>query len=150
MPQTATSSSASEENRMSTNNNKGFEVEEKLRKIFHAHKVEWDCIDFATKKTFYECKSAQIFLLVKNGGSRGGRMTSHCGRFKIDKSNHMLLRLKADEYNKHAKYVFAAMIGQNFIYKVLSWSDVDAMMRKNHPGVFTQLRFREVFKEEIR
>lgn len=138
--------------------NPGYAVEERMRRQLRATKSLYDAIDFETKRVCFECKSAQLVALTKNGnhcrrrsdGSvRGNKMviTTRMGRFHIDLANHNMLKSLAESRGKIAKYVFCATLGKQAIKKVLSWEAVDALLDKSQQQC--SLTIRQVWKEEI-
>ncbi len=122
-----------------------------MRKWFRA-KSHWaDWVDFQTKGVLYECKSCNLLNGWKNANSRRpfrvkrnvDIRSSHLGRFQIDLENHARLKAEADEAKKKAKYVFVITVGNQRIWRLKPWEDVDSMIKKDKPRVF--LHIRDVF-----
>jgi hypothetical protein len=139
---------------MSTNNQQGYAVEAQMRKMLRAKECLYDEIDFTTKRYAYECKSARIFNLNKNNGNqkRSFKRNPHkpisslqLGRFMIKRENHVKLKLTAQELNLTPRYLFVLHLGKQTIKKVISWEEVNILMKPDKNT--TCLRIRDIWPE---
>ena len=112
--------------------NKGYQVEERLRKFFKGVTSPLDEVDFETSTSLYEVKSCKIFNRCYNANHlRKYKKKPHkkiethqLGRFFVLTDNHIAIQLKALQVNKAAKYIFVIRVGNQIIFKIVPWSDI--------------------------
>ncbi len=120
--------------------NKGYKVEERLRKFFKGVTSSLDEVDFETSTSLYEVKSCNIFNKCYNSNhlrkykhSPHKKIETHqLGRFQILTDNHIALYLRALQINKAAKYIFVIRVGNQIIFKIVPWSDIKITNDKDY------------------
>ena len=130
--------------------NQGLDVQNRMMKWFRGNVHPIPAVDFATKTTFYEVKSCNLFNKCHNANSKRKFRTkphkniiSHqFGRFQIRSDNHFDLKNLADKYNKLAKYIFVVVIGRQLAWKVWTWDAVDVVLRRKKSDY---IRVEEIF-----
>ena len=119
-------------------NNKGYQVENWMKKWFKGESHPLDCVDFKTKTTLYECKSCAMLHTASNGNSRRDyAKTKHqdiyshkLGRFYIDRHNHVQLKVTAEEEGKVAKYIFVMTVGTQKVWRTKTWNQINNLMQE--------------------
>ena len=120
--------------------NRGYKVEERLRKFFKGVTISCDEVDFETSTSLYEVKSCKIFNRSYNSNHlRKYKVKPHkkiethqLGRFWIKTDNHIALYLKALQVNKAAKYIFVIRFGNQIIFRIIPWSDIKIINDKDY------------------
>jgi hypothetical protein len=138
--------------------NHGYKIEKIMREWFKGKTHPLDCIDFQTKKCFYEVKSCRLFNECVNGNNKRDYIkkphlkirTTQLGRFAIKLENHKRLKATADRENKISKYIFVITIGKQKVWRVKSWEEVNEMISKEHKVSFIRIKdmFKEVWEDE--
>jgi len=113
-------------------NNKGYEIEDRMRRFFKGEKSSYDEVDFETSKCLYEVKSSQLFNKTWNGNHKRDYKTKkhkkicslQLGRFLIKTDNHILLYLRAIQLNKAPKYIFVIKIGKQSVFRIVPWEEI--------------------------
>lgn len=116
--------------------NKGYAIEEFMRKWFKGKMHGSDCVDFQTKTTLYEVKSCNLFNRWENSNNLRNYKTephkrirtTHLGRFFIKVENHELLKTQAECENKIAKYIFVINISGQRIFRTKTWDEVNELI----------------------
>lgn len=133
--------------------NKGYKIEERMRKFFRGKRSYLDEVDFETSTSLYEVKSCKIFNLSKNNGNQNRSFTKHqhkccpcwkSGRFVIETDNHIKLFLQALKDNKIPKYIFVVKFGNQVMFRVLPW---EAVMLSNSKSQY-MIHLNKIFREE--
>jgi hypothetical protein len=106
---------------MTTQRETGLLVEERMCKFLRGSKSAYDAVDFETRTTMYEVKSASLFI---PSVSHHKYRTHQLGQFLIRKENHETLKRLAEETGKKPKYIFVVRIGKQVAVKVMPWSMV--------------------------
>ena len=122
--------------------NKGYKVEERLRKFFRGVLSSYNEVDFETSTSLYEVKSCKLFNRCynanhlrkwKQGGKPNKRIESHqLGRFWIKTENHIALYLRALQAGKIPKYIFAIRYGNQIIFRVMPWEEIKISNKKEY------------------
>ena len=137
---------------MSKLKNRGFEIEDRIIKIFKGKARHEDECDFGTQRTIYEVKSCNLFLAWSNQMHKKGKyqnkVSYHLGRFFVQKENHELIKKLAKEEGKVPKYIFAIVIEKNIVYKKVAWSKIGKIL-KNYPKELVPIKIRQIFPCEI-
>lgn len=121
---------------MSTGKQKGYEIEEKVRRMFHGRRSYDESFDFETTKALWEVKSCRLFIRCV---ASDGHESMQLGRFLVKRENHERLFRLAKEAKKKARYVFILWIDGQFAIKVLRWEEVHVLKEKTH------IRIKDVF-----
>lgn len=132
-------------------NNKGYKIENKMKKWFKGKVHYSDSVDFHTKTTLYEVKSCQLYLNCNNGNYVRPYMkkphkkvnTTRMGRFWVKIYNHTLLKQLAEEEHKKAKYIFVIVIGTQKVWVVKDWEFIDVLISKTKDEV--PIRIPDIF-----
>lgn len=141
---------------MSTGRQKGYQVETKVRKQFHGYVSTYSEIDFLTKRYAFEVKSANLVNINRNNGAEKKPYRKHprrssssirLGRFYINRSNHVKLRITSQELQREARYVFVLTMQSQHIKRVLSWEQVNVLINPDQER--TTLCLRHVWPEEF-
>lgn len=135
--------------------NKGYKIEESMKKWFKGEDHNSDCVDFQTKTSLYEVKSCRLFLDCVNGNNKRQWKnhphkkihTLQLGRFHIKIHNHKKLKLKAEKENKIPKYIFVIVIGKQKIWRLKSWDEIDKLLDKEKRQ--EQIRIKQLFNEPV-
>ena len=112
--------------------NKGYKIEERLRKFFRGIHSPLEEIDFETSTSLYEVKSCKIFNKCNNANQlRKWKVkpnkkinSRQLGRFRILTGKHIALYLRSLQTRKIPKYIFAIRYGNQIIFKVVPWEDL--------------------------
>ncbi len=137
------------------NYNRGYETEREMKKWFKGKDHILNCVDFFTKTSLYEVKSCRMILRCVNGNnSRKFKtkrhrkiLTTQLGRFHIKTENHNLLFETSQKENKIPKYIFVINVGNQKIWKVSNWYEVDKILNNNiktNPIQIKQIFFKEL------
>lgn len=115
--------------------NKGYKVEERMRKFFRGNTTTLDEVDFETSNSLYEVKSCRLFNRCynanhlrewKNGKKTNKKIETHqLGRFQIKTDNHIMLYLRALQTGKIPKYIFVLRFQNQIIFRVIHWKEID-------------------------
>ncbi|KKM06305.1 hypothetical protein LCGC14_1745320 [marine sediment metagenome] len=132
--------------------NKGYEIQKAMTVWFKGKSHPEDCVDFQTKTTLYEVKSCNLLVKCINGNSnRPFKFRKHkkisttqLGRFVVKVYNHNDLFKQAKEEEKLAKYIFVIVVGNQKIWKVVSWNEVDKFV--NNKKRTNQIQIKKIFK----
>lgn len=127
--------------------NKGFKIEEEMKKWFHGKSHPSDSVDFETAKYLVEVKSCNLLINCLGDGNKKVK-TDQLGRFFIKKHNHLLIKEISEKENKKIKYIFVIVVGKQKIWKNLEWDEVDKMISGNKENV--PLKINQIFKKELR
>lgn len=137
--------------------NKGLEVEDRVRKLLRGTPSSYDKIDFFTKKNAYECKSCQLFAINAANGNqkRPFKKKPHkpCssirfGRFSINRENHVMMKVLADDLKKKPYYIFALSLGRQLITKRMTWQQVNMLVNPDKES--STITIRQVWQGDIR
>lgn len=127
--------------------NKGYDVEEEMMKLFNGKRHGLDCVDFQTDTHIYEVKSCKLIInCTKKKRDKEGK-TTQMGRFFIRKYNHDGIKQVSVVENKIPGYIFVLYIGEQKIWKEMSWDSVDSILNKKIEHV--PIRIHEIFKKEL-
>ena len=129
--------------------NKGYEIEDRMRRFFKGKNSYDDAVDFETSTTLYEVKSCNLFNPCVNGNDkRPFKKTPHKkidtlqhGRFKIVNENHMRIRELAHEKGKKAKYIFVITVNKQVIWRIVHWFEIVP----NKEKVYTFVTIKKIF-----
>lgn len=132
-------------------NNKGYEVEKRMKKWFKGESHKLDCVDFCTKTSLYEVKSCNLLNGIINNNHKRKYVIKkhkrigcvHLGRFTIKVENHIMLKAISEEEGKIAKYVFVIQLEKQKVWKVKSWEEIDRLVDRNKKSI--KIRIRDIF-----
>lgn len=113
--------------------NLGYKIEDRMMRQFRGEPHYSDEVDFQTTKALYEVKSCTLFRKTYNGNHQRKfkkRQHKRCvslqlGRFSIKTHNHVLLKQRAEEESKDARYLFVVRVGKQVFYKVIPWESME-------------------------
>lgn len=114
-----------------------------MKKWFRGKGRQLDCVDFQTKTTYYEVKSCRI-LVGCTHWKRNKGPERQLGRFKVERINHELLKHYADKDEKRIRYIFVLAIGNQYVWKTVTWEHVDGLLRKDHDE--TKIKIKDIFE----
>lgn len=103
--------------------NDGCTYEKYINKFFKGELVSslYRYCDIETKSSLYEVKGCKV---VQENHSKSMSL----GRYQINYDNHNELQQEAKKKSKLAKYVFVLRIGQQKLFKTMSWSTVNQIL----------------------
>ena len=136
-----------------TRENRGYKVEERLRKFFKGTASQLDEVDFETSTSLYEVKSCKLFNkcynanhLRKYKNKPHKRIETHqLGRFKILTDNHIMLYLRSLQTGKIPKYIFAMRYGNQIIFRIIKWKELIVTNNKD----YHYITLGEIFYEKL-
>ena len=125
---------------------RGLKTEAAMKRRFNGVDNPHNCVDFQTRKFFYEVKSCELFRWEAATISKKRTSTIRCGRFNVILRNHFELQGEAKKQNKIARYIFVVKIGKQRIVRVHSWKFVDGLLRST--GRTNKVRIYDILKWE--
>ena len=133
--------------------NKGYKIEEAMKKWFKGKNHPANCVDFQTTKSLYEVKSCRLFIECVNGNDKRPYkkipnkkiITTQLGRFFVKLENHKRLLNRAESEKKIPKYIFVIAIGKQKVWRVKSWEQINSIVRKR--SKVTAIRIKDLFNE---
>jgi len=133
--------------------NQGFGVEKNMMRWFKGETHGWDCVDFQTSSSLYEVKSCRLLLNCNNNShlinkkKKEKTITTQLGRFYVKVENHEMLKKISVKEGKTPKYIFAIIVGNQKVWKITSWDEVDKLLDKTKKH--SPLRIHQIFKREL-
>lgn len=129
----------------------GKKIEERFMKFFKGKPTSWPEVDFETSTSLYEVKSCNLFNTYSNSNHLRDYKNEphkkckawHLGRFTIITDNHIMLYLRAIQLSKIPKYIFVLKSGNQIIFKIKQWDELELVNEKE----FKHIPINQIFQK---